>query len=171
MKNLKKKLITLGLIGVAAVGIVGCDDGSEQEQREQQRQMFKESNRELGMPNIHNFTEKRMAKIIWELRDKSDLTTYAYSVNMNGKYVYLGRCIGFGLPYTTQYTNPNHADGTKQCDPNGLFSSETTNATWLMLVNEETNKPEIIYAEPEIIITQHKLPKRLVAEWSLPNNY
>ena len=58
-----------------------------------------------------------------------------------------------------------------QPEPNGLYTSESTNATWLILINEETNKEEIIYMEPEIIVTQSKLPKRLVAEWSLPANY
>ena len=169
--KINKKLILIGTIGILTFGLVGCENGSEMSQNYKQKQLLQESNRQLGMPNIKNFFEKETAKTIWELRDKTDLTTYAYTQNMNGKYVYLGRCIGFGLPYTTQYTNPNTTEGTKQADPNGLYNSETTDATWLILINEETNEQEIIYSEPQILVTQSKLNKRLVEPWSLPDNY
>lgn len=186
------KKILMGLF-IAAVMLtaVGCSDegsapvsGTEKEMNKQQSQILEESNRQIGMPNIKNHFEKKMAKDIWELRDNPDLVTYAYTQNLDGKYVYLGRCVGYGLPYTTQFTSPEKVDTVDggdygalnpytlpQADPNGLYSSETTNATWLMLINEETNEREIIYSEPSIVVTQTKLPKRLVAEWSLPSNY
>lgn len=185
---MKKTLVGI-LVAISVFGLVGCDEGSasatgtEKEMNKQQQQVLEESNRQIGMPNIKNHFEKKMAKDIWELRDNPDLTTYAYTQNMDGRYVYLGRCIGYGLPYTTQYTSPEKLEtggsssagywGTTlpQADPNGLYSSETTNATWLMLINEETNEREIIYSEPSIVVTQTKLPKRLIAEWSLPSNY
>ncbi|HBI6987985.1 TPA: hypothetical protein K8N17_000205 [Clostridium perfringens] len=188
-----KKKFVFGLLLIALTGtFIGCggesasanDVGTQKSINSKQEQILEESNRQLGMPNIVNFFEKDMAKKIWELRDNPQLTTYAYTTNLDGKFVYLGRCIGFGLPYTTQYTNPEKMDtvdggeyGARnpytipQSDPNGLFSSETTNATWLILVNEETNETEIIYSEPSIVVTQSKLPKRLVAEWSIPSNY
>lgn len=184
---MKKKIIGMLIAGMMMVTLVGCeevtDTGSQTSINRQQEDLLKESNRQLGMPDITNFFEKDMAKKIWELRDNPNLTTYAYSQNMDGQFIYLGRCVGFGLPYTTQYTNPEvlvDVDGNggdfkdtpmPQADPNGLFSSETTNATWLMLVNEDTNETEIIYSEPSIVVTQSKLPKRLVAPWSLTANY
>lgn len=170
-------------VGLAGCGEVTASTGSQKEINYQQNALLEESNRQLGMPNITNFFEKEIAKKIWELRDKPDLTTYAYFQNMEGQFVYLGRCVGFGLPYTTQYTNPEvlekggnsnsgyWATTLPQADPNGLYNSETTNATWLILINEETNEQEIIYSEPSIVVTQTKLPKRLVASWSLPDNY
>lgn len=185
---MKKALIGI-LVAGTLLGTVGCSEvsdtiGSEKEINNQQKQLLEESNRQVGMPNIENNFEKKMAKDIWELRDNPDLTTYAYTQNMDGKYVYLGRCVGYGLPYTTQYTNPqSFVDGDfdlgegyggvvlPQADPNGLYSSETTNATWLILINEDTNEREIIYSEPSIVVTQSKLPKRLVESWSLPSNY
>lgn len=188
-----KKKFVFGILLIALTGtFIGCggegalanDVGSQESINSKQEQMLEESNRQLSMPNIVNFFEKDMAKNIWELRDDPQLTTYAYTTTLEGKFVYLGRCIGFGLPYTTQYTNPEKMDSVDggeygarnpytlpQADPNGLFSSETTNATWLMLVNEETNETEIIYSEPSIVVTQSKLPKRLVEEWSIPSNY
>ena len=185
---MKKKFLILGIAILSTGLFVGCggssdtSQGSVKDQQAQQQQLTEESNRQVGMPNISNYFEKDIAKRIYELRDKTDLTTYAYSVNKEGQYIFLGRCIGFGLPYTTQYSSPEKIQRgdlgefngdmlVPQTEPNGLYASETTNATWLILINEETNKEEIIYMEPEIIVTQSKLPRRLVAEWSLPSNY
>lgn len=58
-----------------------------------------------------------------------------------------------------------------QSDPNGLYSPEGLSATWLWLIDEETGEPNIIYAEPEIVVTQNKLPARICEEWSLPEAY
>ena len=184
---MKKKIIIALMLCVATIGMVGCSDeiqqtGTAKDQNNQQEKIAEESNRQAGMPNVKNFFEKKTAKKIWELRDNPDLITYAYTQNMDGQYVYLGQCIGYGLPYTTQYTNPEKIEtggrngsywstSIPQADPNGLFSSETTNATWLILVNEETGEQEVVYSEPSIIVTQTKLPKRLIAEWSLSSNY
>ena len=119
--------------------------------------------------------EKKQAKEILELRDNSDLVCYAYTkCEGTGKYVYLGRCMGYGLPYSTQYTAPEasvHQHGTlvtlPQADPNGLYLPEGLSATWLYLINEA----QVTYAEPEIIVSQGKLPARICEEWSLPENY
>lgn len=145
-------------------------------EKSQTDQALQEAYRQVGLPRIHNFFEKRMAKQILELRDNPQLITYAYIVNLDGKFVYLGRAIGFGLPYSVQYTNPERVETYRsgitlpQPDPNGLYMPEGLSATWLMLINKE-GKPEVIYVEPEIVVTQSKLPKRLCAEWSLPDDY
>jgi hypothetical protein len=39
------------------------------------------------------------------------------------------------------------------------------------MVDENTGEQSIVYAEPNMVVTQTKLPKRLVEEWSLPSNY
>jgi hypothetical protein len=175
-----KKLLILLVASVLV--LVGCEgeESADTKAKEQTEQIMQEIDRQVGMPRITNFQEKKLAKEIFELRDRSDLVTYAYTQNLDGKYVYLGKAIGFGLPYSVQYTNPERiADRSStygyvtlpQADPNGLFMPEGLSSTWLMLINEETGEPEIIYTEPSIVVTQSKLPKRLVAEWSLPENY
>lgn len=49
--------------------------------------------------------------------------------------------------------------------PNGMT------ATWLYLIDENTGEPQITYAEPEIIVSQNKLPARICEDWSLPEGY
>lgn len=182
---MKKKLVLM-LSGLLMVGMfVGCDEvvkDSTDIEKEQTETLMKEVGNQIGMPNITNFTEKKLAKKIFEMRDDAQLITYAYTQNMDGKYVYLGTCIGYGLPYSVQYTNPDRVEnggysgsywGTtiSQADPNGLYMPEGLSATWLVIVDEETGEQSVNYIESEITVTQSKLPRRLCEEWSLPSNY
>ena len=140
---------------------------------------MKQANDAVGQPDITNFYEKKLAKEIFELRDDSSLICYAYTkVEGTGKYVYLGRCMGYGLPYSTQYTasegiviRNGNSYVLPQADPNGLYMPEGMSATWLYLIDENTGEPQITYAEPEIVVSQGKLPARICESWSLPEDY
>lgn len=187
---MKKKIIALIVcLSIVSVCFVGCtqNNSTAKEESSYQTQLMQQAGSEVGMPNITEFYEKKLAKEIFELRDDSSLVCYAYTKSdMTGKYVFLGRCMGYGLPYSTQYTCPEtpywgdysySQDGLyrgysiPQADPNGLYSPDGLSATWLWLIDETTGEANIIYAEPEIIVSQSKMPARLCEEWSLPNNY
>ena len=155
-------VIVTGLLAVT----VGCDSSSaDTEQAKATAQALREAHAQIGMPAIRNFQERKLAKMIFELRDKADLVTYAYIVNrMEGRLVFLGKCIGFGLPYSVQYTNPMKAKRnygemvvTPQADPNGLFMPTGLSATWLMMIDPKTNEPRPIYVEPEIVVSPFPL--------------
>lgn len=171
-----RRFILVSLMVLSTALFVGCDleRSAEAKQEIATNQALNQMNNEIGMPNIKEYYEKKMAKEIYEMRDNSKLICYAYTQNMNGKFVYLGKCIGYGLPYSVQYTNPEKYEyngvALPQADPNGLYMPEGLSATWIMLINEE-GKREIMYCEPNIVVTQSKLPKRLVEAWSLTNNY
>lgn len=172
--NKKKILLAIGTVLTCTTLLAGCSDGKGEE-TQFQRQVLNQSNDSVGMPNIKNFFEKKVLKEVYELRDQSDLVCYAYSQNMNGKFIYLGQCIGYGIPYSTQYTCPQEYYGNgstlPQADPNALYSPEGgVDATWLILINEAGER-EIVYSEQQIMVTQSKLPKRLLESWSIPNNY
>jgi len=172
------------------VTLCGCvstsTDGQSSivQEAQYQEELMKQATDEIGIPEITEFFEKKMAKEIFEKRDDSKLVCYAYGINLDGKYIYMGRCYGYGLPYSTQYTNPekmNTVDGGEysalnpytlpQADPNGLYSSGNTSATWLMMINETSGEPYIMYYEPTVTVTETKLPARLVVDWSLPSDY
>lgn len=177
---MKKFLMVLLAAGVT-VGLTGCDDdtSARSEETNYQNELMEQAADEVGMPDITEFYEKKLAKEIFELRDDSELICYAYTrSDMSGKYVYLGRCMGYGLPYSTQYTCPETAkryNGTpytiEQADPNGLYSPEGLSATWLWLIDEKTGEPNVTYIESEITVLQQKLPARLCEEWSLGEDY
>lgn len=139
-----------------------CDipENSEYAINQKQRQLLTESNSQLGMPAIVNFQEKKLAKMIFELRDREDLICFAYIVNLNGQLVFIGKCIGYGLPYSTQYTNPmkyEYGHILPQADPNGLYMPDGMSATWLMMIDPITNEPRPVYLEPQIIVSPFKL--------------
>lgn len=156
------KIITiLGLLLTMAIacGNDGCTD-SDSQQREQQEKLNLQSNMEVGMPAIVNFQEKRMLKMIMELRD-TEIKTITYTQDMNGKLHKLCDSLGFGVPYATQYTNPSRVNSSghtvPQADPNGLFSPPGAEGTWVLCYNNETRKPSPVYVEPRIIVSPFHL--------------
>lgn len=150
---------------VLVVTLAGCKEGEEsadKRQAENTRLALAEADRQIGMPDITNYTERKLARDILELRDK-EITTYVYIVNLYGDLVYLGEAIGFGLPYSVQYTNPQRRDGLlsnpitmPQADPNGLFMPEGLSATWIMLKGPDGNIHPV-YVEPNIIVSPFPL--------------
>lgn len=178
-----KKLISLvlsGVLMVSAIGLAGCDNTSsnDDKQAEQTEQLQKQSSSKLGMPNIKNFYEKSMMKTIMEDCDDSSLITYAYIQNqMTGKFTYLGQAIGYGLPYGTEYTNPQYIASNSehgyatlpQADPNGLYKAENVDATWIMLIDPNTKQAKPVYVESQITISPFKLPKNLLD--NAPSDY
>ena len=104
------------------------------------------------MPAITNFAEKRMMKDILELRDKMQ-PTYTYLVGANNQLTLLCNSVGYGLPYATQYTNPNLAD------PNGLYTPASADGTWVLCLNPKTKAVEPQYIEPRVIVMTYPLDK------------
>lgn len=148
--------------------LVGCDEeqsSTDAVQRSQTERMVAEAQRQVGMPNIVNFTERKLAKRILETRD-AELRTWTYIVDMHGQLHFLTESIGYGLPYSVQFTNPERiahqytynggSYGTlPQPDPNGLFMPEGLSATWVLAVTEDGTRP--IYVEPSIIVSPFPL--------------
>ncbi len=154
----------LGLM--MAIGVAGCGQSSDERMSEQTESAMKEANAQIGMPAIVNFQERKLAKMIFELRDQEKLICWAYIVNhMTGELVFIGKCVGFGLPYSVQYTNPmkyiySNVGGYRslpQADPNGLFMPSGLSATWLMMIDKETGDPHPVYVEPPILVSPFPL--------------
>ena len=133
---------------------------------EQTATLMNEANRQAGLPNIVNFQQKKLMKMVYELADKEDLLCYVYlKSDYTGKLVYIGKSIGFGVPFSAQYTNPERVARSgsggyailPQPDPNGLFMPTASSATWLLMIDPKTNKPHPVYIEPEIVVSPFPL--------------
>ena len=161
------RTLILTVAVLAATLLSSCDrtESSSEKEAAATEKAMQEQIATVGMPAIKNWQEKKLAKMIFELRDQEDLITYAYIVNLNGQLIFLGKCIGYGLPYSTQYTNPmrthsSYSGGYEilpQADPNGLYMPEGLSATWLMLIDPKTGDPRPVYIEPEIIVSPFPL--------------
>lgn len=144
---------------------VACDveESSDMKQRHQQEELSKQGNQQVGMPGITNFQEKRMLKMILELRD-TEIKTTTYIVDLNGQLHFLCNSVGYGVPYGVQYTNPmrivwesSHVTTLPQADPNGLFSPPSADGTWVLCLNSETKKISPVYIEPKVIVSPFAL--------------
>lgn len=171
---------TVMILLTLSIFILSCDirtiESADTIEQQQTTQKLKEASREVGMPSIINYQEKKTYKWILELRDTENLITFTYLFNeREGKIgQFLGKSIGYGIPAATQYTNPNkvidpdrlagqsygQGEGTPvilpQADPNGLFMPTTTSATWVLLLDKK-GKPHPLYIEPLIIVSPIKL--------------
>ena len=146
---------------VSALALTACDQTqtSTQIERQKQEEMSKRGVESVGFPSITNFAEKRMMKDIIELRDRNTPTT-TYLVGMNNQLTKLCDSVGYGLPYATQYTNPqrisDYAHGVAaipQADPNGLYSPASADGTWVLCVDHKDGKAKPLYIEPRIIVS------------------
>lgn len=158
-------------ISFLTVLLVGCgqprESSSDEMQRAQQERILQEGTSQIGMPAIKNFRERKLLKDILELRDQEGLLTYTYVWNeMQGKLVFFCDSIGYGIPYATQFTNPekiaesSHQVGyaiLPQADPNGLFSPASAEGTWVMCKNPNGKEVRPVYVEPRIIVSPFKL--------------
>ena len=174
-RGLTRIEVAISILSLAILLATGCletenKDSADKRQAEETRQRLAEADRQIGMPDITRFTERKLAKDILELRD-DEIVTYCYLVNRDGQLVFLGEALGFGLPYSVQYTNPLKLgvhDKTgydaipytmPQADPNGLFMPGDAAATWVMLKGPG-GEVHPVYIEPEIIVSPFPLHTR-----------
>ena len=145
--------IILGIL-IGLVMLSGCNS-AEYADRHRTRELQKEASAQAGFPNITNFTEKKFAKMIIELRDQ-EIATYTYTVNMQGERRLLCRSIGYGLPYTVQYTNPQNESGRPMAEPSGLYMPDGLGPTWV-LCSGEGGRVTPVYVEPELLVSPFPL--------------
>jgi len=161
---MKKPLFLLPLLLLAA-----CDEDTNADNKtaQAQKKSLAEAFSQVGMPAITNFQEKRMLKQVYELRDQT-IATHTYIVNhMQGCLVYLGQSIGYGIPYAAQYSAPDtvnygqsYSGNSPQAEPNGLFMPSSANGTWVNMLNPETKKADVVYIEPEVLVSPFRLTKQ-----------
>ena len=151
---------------IAALLLIGCappgKPSTDADQARKTEAMVKAADQAVGMPNITNFTEKRFAKLIYELKD-GEINTYSYFMDLNGRLHFLCNSVGYGMPSSVQFVNPERlarADlgshmgqvAIPQPEPNGLFMPEGLAATFVLCADDKGGvKP--VYSEPSLIVS------------------
>ena len=162
----------LYFVALAALVIGGCDTNpsSDQIQQDQQENILQDATSSVGMPAIKNFRERRLLKMILEMRDQ-EISTYTYIPSMDSKLVFLCNSVGYGIPYATQYTSPekiqrytigggwNH-ERMPQADPNSLFSPSAADGTWVMCKNPNGTDVKPVFIEPRIVVSPFPLGEK-----------
>jgi hypothetical protein len=167
-----KKIISLLALSMFACGPDA--KSSDVKQQEQQESILQDATSSVGMPAIKNFRERRLLKMILEMRDK-EISTYTYIPSMDSKLVFLCNSVGYGIPYATQYTSPekmqyySRAGGytyerMPQADPNALFSPASADGTWVMCKDPNGGDVKPVFIEPRIVVSPFPLDKKEVVE-------
>lgn len=177
MKN-NKILTIIVIVVIILIGLTGCGSNSARKDKKYSEQVKEQIADSIGYPDLANFFEYSQLKEIYELRDNPNLICYWYTKNeYSGKWVYEGKCIGYGIPYSASITSPDQVyydsgeTVVSQAEPNGIYTNGlTTSATWILSTDSDGNiTPE--YVEPEIRVTQNKILREKCEEWSLPEDY
>lgn len=158
---------SLPMVLFFVLSIASCaDNSSDSIQSEQQEKILQQGTASIGMPAIRNFRERRLVKDILELRDQANLITYTYTfAEGSGKLSFFCDSIGYVVPYATQYTNPRKLASLggsgyyelPQADPNGLFSPDSAEGSWVMCKDPNGAEVRPVYPEPRIVVSPFRL--------------
>ncbi len=177
-----KKLILIAALAASAV-LAGCSredtNPAATRQADATRKAMDSADREIGMPRIANYAQRKLLKNAYEDMDQTTLV-YVYTQRaIDGQFVCLGQAVGYGVSLGTQFTSPTYpqrirvanTSGTDsyeiyeqgQPEPNGLFMPESGAATIVNLINSETGEARTSLVEPDVITTPNRLPASAVA--------
>lgn len=164
-----KKLAVLAGLPLCAL-LMAADDSCGSQRSEADKKMdaatratTEQAVAQVGMPGITNFTEKRIVRTLYELRDKN-IATFTYVPDLQGKLWHLCDSIGYGLPYGVQFTNPHtpvwpeyhDSNMANQPEPNGLFMPPSAEGTWIICAGPK-GEMQPIYTEPRVIVSPFRL--------------
>lgn len=152
---MRRRSIVLCILALVAFVSMGATGGCDQEDRDKQLVDTQQAHlRKIHpLPYFDYSRELEIYKQIYEARNQQ-IATYAVWRSDYGMIEGSCPCLGFPIPYDVQMTNPLRRDGStgaviEQAEPNGLFSSKNTAATWVPCINE---KGEIspVYVESKV---------------------
>ena len=152
-------MIVLLILAFAMPALVGCVNET-QEKKDKEAVQAQQSQYAKGQPvPAFNWSlERHLVSQLYQVRN-AKVTTHAVWRSDYG--LIEGDCpsMGYGLPYDTSLTNPLqsewHSNGStvviEQAEPNGIFASKNTAATWVMCLGDG-GKIEPVYIESKVTI-------------------
>lgn len=154
--------IALGAVCALMVGLAGCDnynntaDKDDAARVDKQAQVYNDSQ---PIPFFDYSLERDVAIQLYEARNEK-VRTWTVWRSDYGLIEGYTESIGYPIPYDVQLTNPlkptwtyNHSSvAVEQQEPNGLFSSHNSIATWIRAVIRDGEKTmEVpIYVEGKV---------------------
>ncbi len=160
---MKKYILAVSVI--AALSITACERENNSAAKEMAAVERQQDQYAIGQP-VPSFDwslERHLLSELYKLRNKK-VTTHAVWRSDYGTVE--GDCpsMGYGLPYDTSLTNPlmmadrwvssgygRQADVVEQPEPNGIFASKNTSATWVICIGEAGGL-EPVYVESKVTI-------------------
>lgn len=154
---MKKSYIIVSVIILLSVSILGCVDSAETRDNKNVNDQQEQYQIAQPIPKFDWSLERQLAIELYKARNDNIAT---HTVWRSDYGMIEGDCpsIGYPLPYDTQLTNPLRPVYTgggavvEQAEPNGLFSSKNSMATWVRCVIKVNGKPveSPIYIEDKV---------------------
>ena len=159
--NIFVKILGASLIGLMLMGS-GCSPDSSAAKTSQAVNRQQEQYSTAQPVPAYDWSLER--DIVIQLYNIRNMRAATHSVWRSDRGMVEGDCasIGFGIPYDTSLTNPlastdeNQTGGREAAlavvelpEPNGLYSSKNTSATWVLCVGE-VGQLEPIYVETKV---------------------
>jgi hypothetical protein len=138
-------LLVLAVIALLTSGCVSASDAVQQDQNTTNR-IMEQIGINQPVPMFDWSQERDTAIQLYILRNEAR-NTYSIGRNLDGSIAWQCPSKGFPLPYDVQLTNPmqlartyvggQYVEGSvEQAEPNGLYSSKNTSATWVLCVRD-----------------------------------
>ncbi len=167
---MKNTYILIGtIIMIVVTSLAGCDKNESVETRDAKRVQQQQSQYEKGQP-IPAFDWSLERHLVIELYKVRNQKAATHSVWRSDRGLVEGDCpsYGYGIPYDTSLTNPlspivhgwnpyggdiwnEESQVVEQSEPNGVFASKNTAATWVLCLGEAGNI-EPVYVETKVTV-------------------
>ncbi len=154
-----KKILLLLTIGLL---MVGCETSQESKDKKAVQQQQSQYGKSQPVPNFRHSMERELLIKLYNLRNEKVVT---HTVWRSDYGMVEGECpsMGYGLPYDTSLTNPLQRYGSSsssvaigQAEPNGIFASTNTSATWVMCIGVAGNL-DPIYIESKVTVYPYNI--------------
>ena len=167
MKKIILSIVSLFII----LGMVGCYSGNTSANNKEAQAVSRQQDQYAKGQPVPAFDWSLERDLIIQLYNLRNQKVATHTVWRSDYGMIEGDCasIGYGLPYDTSLTNPLVATdvsdrGTthtyqggalasiEQAEPNGIYASKNTTATWIMSVDIETSQVMPLYIEGKVTV-------------------
>lgn len=157
----KKRFPILALIMIAGLLLSACgSEGATQNRLDTNKQLMSYNK----VQRMHFYTyswERWEVQTLYDFRITKLASTWSVWVgDGTGEPIDMCASKGWGVPYSTSLTSPDQYESgtsgavTALMEPNGLYPSQNTAATWVLCV-ETDGSLHPLYSEPNLIVYDH----------------
>ncbi len=162
-----KRLFILMFMGLV---LAGCNEGNATQNSKDAKAVQRQQSQYAASQAVPAFNWSLERHLVIQLYQIRNMKAATHSVWRSDRGIVEGDCssIGFGLPYDTSLTNPLVATdidlqgeehdyqggalaSVEQAEPNGVFASKNTSATWIMCAGD-SGVIEPIYVETKVTV-------------------
>ena len=147
--------------------LVACSPGSGSQSSKTSKAVERQQSQYATAQPVPAFDWSLERDLLIQLYNIRNMKALTHSVWRSDRGTVEGDCasIGFGMPYDTSLTNPlvstaravdskfikDSLTSIEQAEPNGIFASKNTSATWIMCAGE-TGSIEPLYIETKVTV-------------------